>query len=198
MYTYCANDPVNFTDPSGHDAIFLQATKGAKGAGHSALLIKISGKWKYYSWEQNGYKSWTAQLKNVYKGISSNGVVTKNINSSKSIKRVKNEKGKWTHGRPYNKYFYIKGNFTGSYKYAKEQMAGKHYKKYKLTSVNCVWITIQLLRKGKISKAKKKKLYNLQWGKTARGKQKYKRTLIPNDIYKPVANILNAKVKDIK
>ena len=31
--------------------------------------------------------------------------------------------------------------------------AGKHYKKYKLTSVNCVWITIQLLRKGKISKA---------------------------------------------
>ena len=156
LYTYCANDPVNYVDPSGHDAIFLQATKGAKGAGHSALLIKVSGKWKYYSWEGDGYTGWTAQLKNVYKGISNSGVVTKNINSSKSIKRVKNEKGKWSHGRPYNKYFYIKGNFTGSYKYAKEQMAGKHYKKYKLTSVNCVWITIQLLRKGKISKAKKR------------------------------------------
>lgn len=197
LYAYCANNPVNYVDPSGYDAIFLQATKGAKGLGHSALLIKKSGKWKYYSWEGDGYKSWTAQLKNVYKGISSNGVVTKDINSSKSIKRVKNKNGKWTHGRPYNKYFYIRGNFSNSYKYAKEQMNGKHYKKYKLTSVNCVWVTIQLLRMGKISKTRKKKLYTLQWGKTARGKQKYKRTLVPNDIYIPIANIFNVTAKEI-
>ncbi len=49
-YNYVANNPINGIDPDGRDIIFLNASTGAKGAGHAAVIIgNPKDGWFYYS-----------------------------------------------------------------------------------------------------------------------------------------------------
>ena len=50
-YVYCSSDPVNFIDPLGEDAIVLTAEKGARGQGHTSVLVQdAGGVWYYFYW----------------------------------------------------------------------------------------------------------------------------------------------------
>ncbi|MDQ2770305.1 MAG: hypothetical protein M3Y54_07380 [Bacteroidota bacterium] len=57
-YTGMGNNPVAFGDADGRDIIVLNATAGAGGFGHVALLVqnRVSGGWDLYS--KNGTDSW--------------------------------------------------------------------------------------------------------------------------------------------
>lgn len=52
LYTYCANDPVNYTDPSGHKRkkvrIYLGVHHVAAGNYHASVLVFVSRGNKYY------------------------------------------------------------------------------------------------------------------------------------------------------
>ena len=50
-YTYCADNPVRYYDPSGLDAILITADDSAVHCGHSSVLVQDSdGNWYYYYW----------------------------------------------------------------------------------------------------------------------------------------------------
>ena len=52
-YMYVLGNPLNIIDPNGDSAFVLTAPKGAKGAGHMAMLIQnTEGKWAL--WSKNG------------------------------------------------------------------------------------------------------------------------------------------------
>ena len=184
LYAYCANNPVNYVDPSGHSFFYLNSSNGAAGAGHAAILIKYKGKWRYYSWEGDGYKSKKAQLKTVKKGIKGK-TINKSFNKAKNVRRPAK--------KPYNQYIYIGGGSKKSYNYAKEIKAGKHYKKYRLVGRNCAWVAIDILRRGNFDKTIKSKLRNLQYTK-----KNYIKTIIPNFVVWTIANIFSTEVKKIK
>ncbi|MCO7122571.1 hypothetical protein NIA71_11520 [Ihubacter massiliensis] len=194
MYTYCANDPVNYTDPSGHDAIWLNSKKGAAGLGHAALLIEYAKKWRYFSWEQGGYKS-----PRMCRWIR-NAVSKSKKKVYKRINKKRKDKASRPATKPYTTSIYIKGNFSNSYHYMCKIKNGKSkYKDYGLGTTNCAWMAIQVLKKGAIGKQKRKALWNLQYiKKRVGGGRQYKigkRVIQPNNVNPKIAKIFGSRVK---
>ena len=188
LYAYCANDPVNYTDPSGHDYIYLNSSNGAGGLGHAALLIRYNHKWRYYSWEGNGYKSSHAQLKVVKKGTKRKRVI-KSVNNAKYVKRPEN--------KPYDTYIYIKKKSGASYRYAREIKNGKRYKRYNFLTRNCAWVALDILRNGSVGKQRRKELFNILYYYDYDTRQYMRNTLVPNYVQYDVAAIFNSEVKPI-
>ena len=52
LFTYCVNNPVNYVDLYGYDAIWIHEGQSAEGCGHSGLLVynEASGTWFYFYW----------------------------------------------------------------------------------------------------------------------------------------------------
>ena len=57
MFAYCENNAVNFVDPSGTDAIWLQDIDGVYGFGHTSLMLQtITKTWVYFYWGEDEIK----------------------------------------------------------------------------------------------------------------------------------------------
>ena len=191
LYVYCVNNPVNYIDPSGHDAIVLKSNFFGKNIGHMAVLIQDGNNWKYFSWDNDGYKA-KYMNHNVnnrdYKCVVNKKV---NYNINKRFKRT----GK---GSKYVQYLYIKGNFKGSLSYIKKVKAGKSYRKYSLTGRNCAWMAIQVLRMGYNSKSTKyKQLYNLQYRYIKENNSINMITIVPKDGMKKLEGIYHKNAVNI-
>ena len=188
LYAYCANNPVNYVDPSGHDAIWLNSAKGACRAGHAALLVESGSSWYYFNWLGDGYKG--TELRKKLTGC---------VNKKK--KKVKKKINKYRpSSKPYTSSIYITGDFRKSYDYMGDIIAGKSYKKYSLTTTNCAWMAIEVLRKGAIGKKKRKKLWDLQYEKVNRRGATYnrKRLVIPNIVLYSIKRITGGTKKKIE
>lgn len=63
MFAYCLNNPINYFDRHGHDAIWIHESGSAGGFGHTGLLVQDNGGiWYYFYW---GPKSESADIKNL-------------------------------------------------------------------------------------------------------------------------------------
>lgn len=52
MFAYCLNDPINYRDSLGHDAVWIQEETNVGTMGHSGLLVEDeeTGRWYYFFW----------------------------------------------------------------------------------------------------------------------------------------------------
>ena len=51
MYCYCLNNPSNYLDSEGTDAVWIHEDKNPSGTGHTGLLVeKEDGKWYFFYW----------------------------------------------------------------------------------------------------------------------------------------------------
>ena len=63
QYVFCANNPVNFVDPSGLDAVYLIDSHAVGGAGHAASAVGNNRTgWTYYSFGASGDRGETMHI----------------------------------------------------------------------------------------------------------------------------------------
>ncbi|MFR2565452.1 MAG: hypothetical protein ACLS8Q_11150 [Anaerovoracaceae bacterium] len=74
---------------------------------------------------------------------------------------------------------------------------GKSHKKYHVTTTNCAWMAIHVLKQS-YGKNVKDKFWNLQWGRAYRATSyKYKKLIRPNSVVSKIKNITGGTKKSI-
>lgn len=140
-YTYADNNPVNFTDPDGNDAMWITATTGAYGAGHTSLVLYGKGHkgkgWYYFYYGHSSNIAWsTPTVKVIFmkKSRPSLGFISSNDG----------------YGKKFNKSVYIKGNFQKSLDDA--YYIKKKKPKYSFGLRNCLMVSGSVLNKSMSTK----------------------------------------------
>ncbi|MFT3950862.1 MAG: RHS repeat-associated core domain-containing protein [Oscillospiraceae bacterium] len=142
VFAYCENNPVNYADPNGYDAILLINKYGAKDFGHAALLIQCGRYWYYFSVtnkQTNG--TMIIDFKNVgyifYPSSCSVDLLNEiiNVNSTKLAKKAS-----------YTDMHYITGDFTQTAIYCYNLASNPET--YNLITNNCIEQASIALSKG--------------------------------------------------
>ncbi|WP_419884162.1 RHS repeat-associated core domain-containing protein [Peribacillus sp. B-H-3] len=135
-YTYADNNPVNYIDSDGNDAIWITASNGANVFGHTSLVIYGKGNsgkgWYYFYFGNDGNIAWSKPK-----------VVVKFMKKSKpSLKYISNNDG---YKYKFDKSVYIKGSFQKSLDYAYEVQRKKPH--YSVGIRNCLMVSGKVLNK---------------------------------------------------
>ncbi|MCP1155010.1 DNRLRE domain-containing protein [Peribacillus frigoritolerans] len=135
-YTYADNNPVNYIDPDGNDAMWITASNGASGFGHTSLVLYGKGNqgkgWYYFYFGNDG---------NI--ALSKPKVVVKFMKKSKpSLKYISDHDG---YKYKFDKSVYIKGSFQKSLDYAYYVKSHKTY--YSVGLRNCLMLSGKVLNK---------------------------------------------------
>ncbi|MUT68785.1 hypothetical protein GOM71_23225 [Paenibacillus sp. NEAU-GSW1] len=147
FYTYVYNNPLKYTDPSGHDAVIITAAFGAFGGGHTSLLLQDEvGDWYYTFYGDTKVVSVKVDSK-VMESLD-------NLNEWLQ----QDESSTQYYDKNYTSSTYIKGDFTDSLDlldelaqgYTEKYGTGKN-KDYNLLSNNCVEISWKALQKGTLT-----------------------------------------------
>ena len=153
LYAYCLNDPVNSVDPTGYDAIWINAERAVKVfgyKGHASLLIqKSNGEWYYFFWGPT-------DKNNIYNGKSYHRLFTiaVNIDIRTSTKTVSLKKLnsflaskdcglKINGGEKYTQYVYIRGNFSSIVTYYYSRIKTN---RYNILTYNCAQVSALMLQ----------------------------------------------------
>lgn len=211
-YVYCAGDPVNFIDPNGTDAIFLNYEEEAKGFGHTSLLLQDDDDvWYYYYWGGNDRDMsknsvpWGSSpfcemqelsqsqynMRDMSEIIQFLNESYEKVNSNNNIERT----------LTLSDCLYLEGDFNKSVEAAKKmkEKADKYYDeaykpfnklfRYNLYVENCVQTCLDILSEGTFDK------YDLAYKRTL---SEARSLVIPNiafSILKTEHKILNSPLK---
>ena len=122
MFAYCLNNPVNYIDDEGTDAIYV-ANYGYSGliiVGHALLYYQDdSGTWFLTEYNGEMFDKTTAQIYNYE---------LRDFNLAKNMQ-------KWENG--YYVCYYLKGDYSSIYDFA-EKYKGSNYGGYHLLYNNCL------------------------------------------------------------
>ena len=168
LYAYCENDGVNMTDPTGHDAVWLQYKNAAAKQGHTGLLIQNPiniSTWYYFFWgprKENlkilAFAEPRIVLKEV-KGMFS--VLQKRLKILKHSIYTKTNKNEY-YTEKLTGIIYFRGNFILTYlacnmlKESVQKNEGKF--RYNLYLFNCLQVSVTALSNGKFKNSKHKKI----------------------------------------
>lgn len=152
LFAYGRNNPVNFYDSDGNDAIWIQEKSSAVIFGHSGLMVQDeNGSWFYFYW---GPKDESFSIK-LFSGVETNCYVKKIDNANKynlwnkdEVAKCLKDSGEITKNDRYNKIsdtFYFYGDYTKTYDKVEQFELRSEYTKYKLTKDNCVQRTLAAL-----------------------------------------------------
>ncbi|MEI2358745.1 DNRLRE domain-containing protein [Mesobacillus zeae] len=139
-YTYADNNPMNFIDPDGNDAMWITASSGANGAGHTSLVLYGKGKkgkgWYYFYYGASGNIAWSEpEVKVKFMG-----------KSKPSLKKISDNDG---YQSKFDKSVYIKGSFQKSldFAYSVKSNKSKYKYRYSLGFRNCLIVSGKVLNK---------------------------------------------------
>jgi hypothetical protein len=171
MYAYCSNNPVNYVDYSGEDAVYYWAST-LPIVGHAAVFIETSNGWYLCQFApETGWDFKEAMVLIEY--IGSYNEVLERINLRKD-----------------SKYIYICGDFTGSYstayKYSENRNSNGYDKKYGLINNNCLHFVLDLLSQGSFVNPKVKKFIDNYSG------------FVPIRFYNQLSSITSTKARPVR
>jgi len=141
LYTYVHNNPLIYTDPTGHDARVLTNPKLAAGLGHTSALIENSkGDWYYFYWGD----------KNVQMVLVDNPDALKSLDKLNEW-GLKNKLAGFSKGG-YQSSTYIMGDFNASVtqglELAKTHKFDGTNDDYSVYNQNCLVVTTNILSLG--------------------------------------------------
>ena len=139
MFAYCVNNPINYIDINGEDAILLINRDGVKGFGHMGLLLQDSdGKWYHFYWGAVGTGFSNKE------DVSNTLTEVKDFVLSEDFTAIVAQLHPEHYSQTYDDMIYFEGDFSASIKYAKNLNED-----YNFIFNNCSQKSIDVLLRGK-------------------------------------------------
>jgi RHS repeat-associated protein len=139
LFAYCENNPVNCSDPTGTDAIWLQDLDAVWNMGHTGLLLQdSSGVWFHFYWGNNRSK---------VKGKKGPGNPIQRYSGELNLSSINLLYNK-IRGGSYERMIYFEGDFSNSLRYARAVQNNW----YNLVNNNCMQLSTDILRHGTFAK----------------------------------------------
>ena len=156
MYTYCLNNPSNYRDDNGVDAVWIQEAERVYGNGHSGLLVDNgTGEWYFLYWGASGDGS----LLQKCIGTDYHYVFVKvdvsdyDLHTTEGVIHALHDSGNATakmRGNFVTGTYYLEGDYSATYDYlakmkAQESVAPGSLGKYSMITRNCATMTWEAL-----------------------------------------------------
>ena len=179
LYAYCRNMPIICLDSAGNDFIVITDTDGFT---HTSALIQDSdGNWYYYYWgasKEGSFASYGAigeganmasntassssavpalrcNVSVIYESIDLD--ITDDILDLKSLNKTLNSNDKYDYeGGAYERYTYVKGDFSKSHEKALSNKKNASSLTYHLTNENCAQSVYEVFLEGYNNREKDK------------------------------------------
>jgi len=220
FYQYVGGNPLVYVDPWGLDAVWLTDSSGAKGLGHSAIMIEDKdGTWYLINFgnpdvkgapmfvvEKVDFNQYNFYPKNhTFEFVNASYDYEKYGMLFQAMKTFHSSKGSEAWQRNLNRYFdekgdlvlYIKGDFSSSLNFACDE--AKTDVKYWLTTTNCVWKSVEILQKSypkgsDMYRQLEDILYDKDYIYSAIGAKPIEKTIIPNLLDSKIYNVFESQV----
>ncbi len=161
MMAYCLNNPANFYDNRGTDAIWIQEKERGGGYGHSGLLVDDGeGNWYFLYWGSAGTSTDLEKIFGTpyefvfvkidvseYDLYSIDGVIDALANSGNGTALIRSQYVTGT--------YYFEGDYSATYDYLSKMAEREENKsgslgKYYLLTKNCAQVTWEALAQSNV------------------------------------------------
>lgn len=94
MCAYCLNNPTNYVDDMGTDAIWIQEENSAANQGHTGLMVQNEeGNWFYFFWGPSSEEEESADIFKLCLGVPNAAYYVQYIPNTPSLVNLQNDSG---------------------------------------------------------------------------------------------------------